>query len=527
LIGSDLDGQRVLVPLQARDVLPADHRVWQVLDQVAEFDLAPFLSAYRSDGVGRPPYHPRLLLALIIYCYGKRQCSLREIRTACRDDLGARAIMGGRVPGLRTLSEFMNTHRKAICGLLPATLAMGEVEGLVDVTVVAGDGTKVVANAAMAATTDEAGLRAQITDLEAEIEATAATWADQVAANGDGADTSTWSSSGLFDQDDLDQGEPVTGGGPRRGGDEAAWRRLGVLTRLLGARQEALTYLVDHPPATALADWREQLQRDTARVTRHAQQLQDLRARLQAAWDERQHALAVGQVFLGPPMVAVDQHSQIRRGQQRLDKATARAAKTAAARPVATRVNTTDPASRIMPGKHDGFDSRYNVQALACKNQFILAVTVHDSPNDKQALQALLTAGRANLDDAGITQAIETALFDAGYASQANFTATDLPVTTLLVSVEKECRQTGRLRDGISTAAAAWQTMADTLADPANAALYKRRAAIIEPVFAQLFQVFGRGLHTRGETVETELHLWAITHNLNKITRARRKKRAI
>jgi hypothetical protein len=70
LSGSDLDGQRVLVPLQVRDVLPADHRVWQVLDQVAEFDLAPFLAAYRIDGVGRPPYHPRLLLALIIYCYG-------------------------------------------------------------------------------------------------------------------------------------------------------------------------------------------------------------------------------------------------------------------------------------------------------------------------------------------------------------------------------------------------------------------------------------------------------------------------
>ena len=66
--------------------------------------------------------------------------------------------------------------------------------------------------------------------------------------------------------------------------------------------------------------------------------------------------------------------------------------------------------------------------------------------------------------------------------------------------------------------------MAQTMAEPANATLYKRRAAIIEPVFAQLFQIFGRNLRTRGKNVETELHLWAITHNLNKITRARRKK---
>jgi len=105
---------------------------------------------------------------------------------------------------------------------------------------------------------------------------------------------------------------------------------------------------------------------------------------------------------------------------------------------------------------------------------------------------------RADLDKAGIADPIGTALFDSGYASKANFEA-DLPVGALLVAIEKEARQTGRLQDGASTARAAWQVMAARLDEPGNAALYKRRAAIIEPLFAQLFARFGRGLNLRGE----------------------------
>jgi hypothetical protein len=37
----------------------------------------------------------------------------------------------------------------------------------------------------------------------------------------------------------------------------------------------------------------------------------------------------------------------------------------------------------------------------------------------------------------------------------------DLPVTALLVAVEKEARQTGRLQDDTSTAKPAWHNMAE------------------------------------------------------------------
>jgi hypothetical protein len=223
--------------------------------------------------------------------------------------------------------------------------------------------------------------------------------------------------------------------------------------------------------------------------------------------------------------VPVEEHTRVRQARAALDKAAARAEATAADPPRAGRVNTTDPSSQVMPGKHDGFDQRHNAQATACKNQIVLFIGAHPSPTDVQALLGALEGTRANLDAAGIADPIGAALFDSGYASKDNFNA-EAPVDTLLVAVEREARQTGRLADGASTAPAAWQVMATRLAEPGNAALYKRRAAVIEPLFAQLFAQFGRALSFRGEDdVDTEPRLWAIAHNLLKIARARRAKR--
>ena len=63
-----------------------------MLELVGELDLSAFAAAYRGDGRGRPPYDPRMMLALVVYCRGKGICSGRGIEAACHDDLGARVI---------------------------------------------------------------------------------------------------------------------------------------------------------------------------------------------------------------------------------------------------------------------------------------------------------------------------------------------------------------------------------------------------------------------------------------------------
>ena len=183
--------------------------------------------------------------------------------------------------------------------------------------------------------------------------------------------------------------------------------------------------------------------------------------------------------------------------------------------------NTTDPHCRIMPAKTGGYMCARNLQALANDRQIILAMLLHDNPIDVGALHPLLKAGRANLDAIGITRAIGQALFDAGYASEANFTA-DCEAS-LLVAVHNEAATCGRDQAGDKTIPAAWAGMAATMATPEAKEAYKKRQAIIEPVFGQLFARTGRSLNYRGEMAGTELHLWGTTHNLLKCFRARQR----
>ncbi len=149
------------------------------------------------------------------------------------------------------------------------------------------------------------------------------------------------------------------------------------------------------------------------------------------------------------------------------------------------KVNTAGPASLVMPLKKGGFDQLHNVQALAtARTKVILAILRHPSPVDVQALQPLMEQARKVLDAAGITGEILKALFDAGYASDANFTL-DIPAL-LYIAVTREARQTGRSADGRApkTMLPSWQDMTDRLDTPEGKELYRQRAATIEPVFS-------------------------------------------
>jgi transposase len=507
-LGSDWGKQPALVAMDARALLPPGHAAFGFLEAVQQLDMSAFQVPYRDDGRGRPPFDPRVMLALILYCRSTGIMSGRAVAAACYDDLGARMITGNRYPDRSTVDRFIGTHRTATEGLLAQTLRLGHAAGLVDLSIVAGDGTYLLANAAMSATVDEATLLAQIAALEQQLAAAEAAWLDDVGADTDAAMT-------LFGDDDE----------PRRcwREDAKARRRVQAHYGRLRAYKTALAYLRSHPNS-ATADWEDRLRSDRARVVRWADRLDLARADAQASIDRRNGALTTGASWPGTRPGSVDDYIRVRQAKKALDTAIARAETTAAARPTTNRVNTTDPVSKIMPGKNDGFDQRHNLQVLACPNQFIVAITTHNNTTDKQALLPLLNRSRANLDAAGITDPIRTALFDNGYASEANFTA-DLPVKLLLIAVEKEARQTQRRRDNISTAAATWNIMATQFDNPDHRTVYKRRGAIVEPVFAQLFNRFGRAINYRGEAVATELHLWAATHNILKIIHAGHKTR--
>ena len=491
------DGDQVfLLPPDPRDWLPDGHLAWAVRRSVRELDLAPFLAAYRADGQGNTAYHPRMMVALIVYCYCKGIRSSRAIEMATFDDVGARVICAGLHPDHATNARFTGRHKEPLKGLLVQSLAACAREGLVRVDITAGDGTKVKANASMAANATAEQLGLDIAELERLLEAGVAAWIEQAAA-ADAAEDALFSGG--------DDAPPPAGGTPA---GAARKRTAGKLARRKAAQAKL--------EAGALARQEQAEAERTARIARLAAEKDRLEARAaeelakgQARVDRHARRTAAAAAGTGrrqsgrAPWPAEQQRdvraaaAAVARAAAKLDEAiAARAVPQAPARP--PKANTTDLASRVMPLKKGGFDQLYNLQALAGRRQVILAIGTHPSTTDTTALHPLLAAAAANLAAADIPDQIGTTAFDAGYASEDNFTA---PCDAeLYVAVTRESVQAGKLRDGQAPPSSqpGWQAMAARLDTPEGQAIYKQRKAIIEPVFAQLFARFGRTLHYRG-----------------------------
>jgi transposase len=177
------DGDQVfLMPPDPRDWLPPQHLAWAMRRAAGELDLAPFLAACRADGQGKKAYHPRMMVALILYCYAKGIRSSRAVEMATFDDVGARVICGGLHPDHATNARFVTRHKEPLAGLLVASLVACAREGLVRVDVTAGDGTKVKANASMAANATAEQLGLGIAALEELLEAGVQAWIEQARA---------------------------------------------------------------------------------------------------------------------------------------------------------------------------------------------------------------------------------------------------------------------------------------------------------------------------------------------------------
>ena len=84
------------------------------------------------------------------------------------------------------------------------------------------------------------------------------------------------------------------------------------------------------------------------------------------------------------------------------------------------QINFTDPESRIMKASNKGWDQCGNAQAVCNEHQIILAADVTDQANDVRQTVPMADQTQANLDAAGVKEAIKAMLGDAGYYSEPN-----------------------------------------------------------------------------------------------------------
>ena len=167
-VDCDREQAFVLSP-DLRDWIPADDLGHFVIEAVERVDLGAFKVNHR--GTGSAQYHPRMMLALMIYCYANGTFSSRRIERATHRDIGVRFVAANRHPDHDTIARFRRENFAAVSESFLQVLLLAKELKLLRVGLVSVDGSKFKANASKhrSVTYERAG--ALIAQLEGEIAA--------------------------------------------------------------------------------------------------------------------------------------------------------------------------------------------------------------------------------------------------------------------------------------------------------------------------------------------------------------------
>src|SRR3982751_5182399 len=163
--------QRFLLPVDMMEWLPQDDIIHLIVDAVGLMDLSKFEATCKVGGAGQPPFAPAMLLTVLIYAYSHGVRSSRVIERLCRRDAGYRFIVGDEVPDHTVIARFRQRHVGQMKGVFLQVLDLCREAGLIRLGLVALDGTKVKANAALDANRTASTIAEQVSRMLAEADA--------------------------------------------------------------------------------------------------------------------------------------------------------------------------------------------------------------------------------------------------------------------------------------------------------------------------------------------------------------------
>jgi transposase len=170
--------QSLLFPPSPRDWLPESHLAFFIADTIAALDLQAFYASYEGDGRRNQPFDPQMMVTVLVYAYATGTFSSRRIARKLEEDIAYRVLAAGNFPTHRTIADFRQQHLVSFEALFVQVVQIAREAGVVQLGVVAVDGTKVKANASKhkamsyARMRDEAArLREEIAALTAQAEA--------------------------------------------------------------------------------------------------------------------------------------------------------------------------------------------------------------------------------------------------------------------------------------------------------------------------------------------------------------------
>ena len=131
-------------------------------------DLSEITARYEEQR-GGPPYHPRMMVKVLLYGYCSGVAPSRRIARGLHEDIAFRVLAANNTPDFRTVSDFRKDHLEALGNLFGQVLALCRRAGLVKLGHVALDGTKVKANASRNKAMSYGRMRERQAQLESEV----------------------------------------------------------------------------------------------------------------------------------------------------------------------------------------------------------------------------------------------------------------------------------------------------------------------------------------------------------------------
>jgi len=142
-----LPDQSFLLPPSLDEWLPDGHLAYFISETVDALDLSAFHARYAGGGARNQPFHPVMMVKILIYGYSSGVFSSRKLAKKLHEDVAFRVLGAGNFPAHRTLSDFRALHLAELAELFVQVVKMARECGLVKMGTIAVDGTKMKANA--------------------------------------------------------------------------------------------------------------------------------------------------------------------------------------------------------------------------------------------------------------------------------------------------------------------------------------------------------------------------------------------
>ena len=109
--------QEFLLPPSLSEWLPPGHLAHYISDTIDALDLSALFKRYEGGGSRNQPFHPTMMVKVLVYGYATGVFSSRKIARKLHEDVAFRVLAAGYFPKHRTLCDFRALHLSELAAL--------------------------------------------------------------------------------------------------------------------------------------------------------------------------------------------------------------------------------------------------------------------------------------------------------------------------------------------------------------------------------------------------------------------------